>query len=61
MDTPGLLPRLSEVLRPKNRDQVSGVGDQGTKGREQAAGDRKQKAGNEKHEKVRGRKAGTRR
>jgi transcriptional regulator with XRE-family HTH domain len=61
MDTPGLLPRLSEVLRPKNRDQVSGVGDQGTKGREQGTGDRKQKAGNEKHEKVRGRKAGTRR
>lgn len=29
MDTPGLLPRLSEVLRPKSRDQVSGNRDQG--------------------------------
>ena len=46
MDTPGLLPRLVEVLRPKNRDQVSGV-----RGQETARGDEK---------KARGGKAGAR-
>ena len=54
MDTPGLLPRLSEVLRPKGREQVSGVRDQGTKDREQAAG-------NTEQPKVRNKKAGTQR
>jgi transcriptional regulator with XRE-family HTH domain len=47
MDTPGLLPRLSEVLRPKNREQGSG--------------NREQKTTDKEKEKVRGRKAGTRR
>ena len=54
MDTPGLLPRLSEVLRPKGREQVSGVRGQGTKDREQAAG-------NTEQPKVRNKKAGTQR
>jgi transcriptional regulator with XRE-family HTH domain len=29
LETPGLAPRLTEVLRPKNKDQGSGVRDQG--------------------------------
>ena len=47
MDTPGLLPRLSEVLRPKSREQGSG--------------NREQKTADKEKEKVRGRKVGARR
>ncbi len=50
MDTPGLMPRLVEVLRPKNRDQRP-------ENRDQRSGVRDQGKANADGEKVRGRKA----
>ncbi len=50
MDTPGLMPRLVEVLRPKNRDQRP-------ENRDQRSGGRDQGKANADGEKVRGRKA----
>jgi transcriptional regulator with XRE-family HTH domain len=47
METPGLVPRLAEVLRPKNR--------------EQAIGNREQNAANKEQGKVRGTKTGAQR
>jgi len=47
MDTPGLLPRLSEVLRPKNRDQGSGNREQKDRGKK--TGNREQAVGNGLH------------
>jgi transcriptional regulator with XRE-family HTH domain len=46
LDTPGLMPRLAEVLRPKNRDQGTEIRDQGTGNREQGSGTRSKQRAN---------------
>lgn len=69
METPGLLPRLTEVLRPKSKDQGRDQvaenrdqnRDQGTRSREQGLGSRGQRSGNHEQKKMRGGKAGARR
>jgi len=50
LETPGLMPRLSEVLRPKNREQRTEIRDQGAGNREQGTENRDQRP------KARGRK-----
>ncbi len=50
LETPGLMPRLAEVLRPKNRDQRTENRDQRSEIREQETGSRDQRP------KTRGRK-----
>jgi transcriptional regulator with XRE-family HTH domain len=54
METPGLMPRLAEVLRPKNKEQGRGTRDEGL-------GIRDQGKANADGGKVRSRKAGARR
>jgi len=65
LETPGLAPRLAEVLRPKlqrteNRDQGTGTRDQGTENRDQGPGPRDQGTENPEKGSGRGKKQGAR-